>query len=142
MTSRVRANRCLVPLTIVLLLSLSGCGKSYYAVHGKVTYPDGKPVSKGIVVFESMESDAPISARGDIQPDGTYKLSTERPGDGVPAGKYRVLITPRVENPDAPERVPFDKRFTDFKTSGLQFEVRSGDNNFPIEVTRAGPDRR
>jgi hypothetical protein len=124
----------------LLLLAATGCG-GYYPVHGKVTYEDGTPVAKGIVVFESKDSARPVVARGDIEPDGTYRLGTQKPGDGAPAGKYRVLVTPRVENPDAPE-VPFDRRFSSFDTSQLEFEVKAGDNDFPIKVSRPGKGRR
>jgi hypothetical protein len=128
-----------VVAAFVLLVGVAGCG-GYYPVHGKVTYPDGSPVTKGIVVFESNGAANAISARGEIQADGTYQLGTDKPGDGVPAGKYRVLVTPRLENPDAPE-VTFDRRFADFNTSGLEFEVGSGDNDFSIQVTRPGKGR-
>jgi hypothetical protein len=124
----------------VFLLGAAGCG-GYHPVRGTVTYPDGTPVSKGIVVFERKDGGKAVTARGEIQADGTYQLGTEKTGDGAPAGKYRVLVTPRVENPDAPE-VTFDRRFADFNTSGLEFEVTSGDNDFPIQVTRPGKGRR
>jgi hypothetical protein len=128
--------------SVALLAVLSaGCGARYHPVHGKVTYEDGTPVTKGIVVFESKGADKALTARGDLQSDGTYRLGTQKPGDGAPAGMYRVLVTPRIEDPDAPE-VTFDRRFADFNTSGLEFEVKSGDNDFPIQVSRPGKARR
>ena len=47
---------------------------------------------KGLVVFERVGGGEPIVARGQIQSDGTYELSTHKPGDGVPPGKYKVLL--------------------------------------------------
>ena len=40
----------------LLLLSTAGCGKRQYPVRGKVTFEDGSPLTKGMVVFESMEA--------------------------------------------------------------------------------------
>jgi hypothetical protein len=131
-------------LAVAFLLAFCafGCGKGHKPVRGIVIFEDGQPLTKGIVVFESMQSNRPITARGEIQPDGSYQLGTDRPEDGVPSGKYRVLITPIVENPDAPEPLAFDKRYTGFQSSGLEFEVKSGTNEYPIKLARAGKPRR
>jgi hypothetical protein len=135
--------RVLLP-ALLLLPGAAGCGKGLYPVHGKVTFEDGKPFTNGMVVFESAEGPKPVTARGDLQSDGSYQLSTNKPGDGVPAGKYRVLVSPRVDiSADAPERnLPVDRRYTEFATSGLQFEVKPGPNDFPIQVSRPGKMRR
>jgi hypothetical protein len=138
--------RPVVAIVVVLLLStLIGCGRRHYPVRGKVTLEDGTPLTKGMVVFESLDEKPPITARGDIQTDGTYQLSTDKPGDGVPAGKYRALVSPRdydnIDGLEGPRRPPvFDLRYADFNTSGLQFEVNSSSNEYPIQVTR--PARR
>jgi hypothetical protein len=138
-----RAGRFLLP-ALLLLPGAAGCGKGLYPVHGTVTYEDGKPFTNGMVVFESAEGPKPVTARGDVQSDGSYQLSTNKPGDGVPAGKYRVLVSPRVDiSADAPERnLSVDKRYTEFATSGLEFEVKDGPNEFPIRVSRPAKLRR
>jgi hypothetical protein len=124
----------------LLLLSTAGCGKRQYPVRGKVTFEDGSPLTKGMVVFESMEGGEAITARGDVQTDGSFQLSTHKPGDGVPAGKYRVLVAPRlnIDSPTPERDRPFDTRYSDFKTSGLEFEVQPGPNEYPIRVTKPG----
>jgi hypothetical protein len=103
-------------------------------VRGKVTYPDGKPVTEGMVVFESKGQEKAVTARGEIQSDGSYTLSTYKPGDGAPLGKYRVLVSPKFDpnSVDRPTKAqPFDPK------SGLEFEVTaSGPNDFPIQVSR------
>src|SRR5262249_55555724 len=127
----------LVPAAgLLFLFSAVGCRGGLYPVHGKVTYPDGTPLAKGLVGFESATGTPSITARGDIRADGSYELSTFKPGDGAPAGKYRVLVSPRdyenIDGLDGPRRGPaFDKRYMDFSTSGLVFEVKAGSNEFP-----------
>src|SRR5262245_57798714 len=100
------------------LLALAGCGQGYYPVRGTVTLEDGTPLGKGMVVFES--ADGTQMARGEIQPDGGYRLSTSRPGDGVRAGRYRVLVNPLdlSDVPDEQKGLPFDVKYTRLATSG------------------------
>jgi hypothetical protein len=121
----------------LLLLGVLGCGPSMYPVRGKVILNDGTPVTTGMVIFES-KGEKPIVARGDIKPDGSYELSTNKPGDGVPPGKYRVHVTPPVHvnvEESAPKPV-FDERYTKFETSGLEFEVPSGSGEYLIKLDR------
>jgi hypothetical protein len=135
-------SRRVVPI-VLLLLGVAGCGR-YYPVHGTVTYADGTPVTEGLVVFERQEGGKAITARGEIQPDGSYRLSTAKSGDGVPPGKYRVLVTPKTDlnEVDKPRPAPFDPSFTEFKTSGLEFEVKPDATEFPIRLTKPGKRRQ
>jgi len=125
-----------LPLALLLLL-VAGCGTKQYPVQGKVTLEDGTPVKNAIVVFESASAEKAVSARGDTSDDGSYRLSSTRPGDGLVPGKYRVLVTQRIENPDEPVKAAFDKRYSDFKTSGLEFEVKAESNDIPIRLAKA-----
>jgi hypothetical protein len=124
------------------LVGAAGCGSKLYPVTGNVTYPDGKPLSEGMVVFESQDPQNPGTARGEIGTDGSYRLGTNKPGDGLLPGTYRALVAPKynanlVDGPAKPP--PFDPRFMDFKTSGLQFTVTaSGPNEFAIQVSKRG----
>lgn len=131
--------------------SLTGCGEGRSPVRGQVTYADGTPLSWGTVVFEGNEGGKAVMARGDIQEDGTFTMGTEKPGDGVVPGKYRVLVTtpasseggPPLGERDRTVRGPtVDSRYKDFNTSGLEFEVKPGPNEFPIKVTKPGQHPR
>jgi hypothetical protein len=118
----------------LLLFGAAGCGPALYPAGGKVTYPDGKPVTAGMVVFESKGQDRPVTARGEIQSDGSFRLSTHRPGDGVPPGKYRALVSPKYD-PNAVDRPAKAQPFV--PKSGLEFEVTAaGPNDFAIQVRR------
>jgi hypothetical protein len=124
---------------LLLALGLTGCGSKYHPVRGTVTLDDGTPVTKGMVVFEGEIDGAPVSARGEIKPDGTYQLSTAKPGDGVPAGKYRVLINPLdlSEVPDEKKNIPFHFKYMKFESSELEFEIKPGPNDIPIKLERS-----
>jgi hypothetical protein len=129
-----------VALAAALLLPLAaGCGTRLYPVRGQVTYPDGKALTEGIVVFESKDHEPTVMARGVIGPDGRYELSTYKPGDGVPAGKYRALVAPK-NDPNAVDKAskpPFDPAYAAFQTSGLEFDVTAaGPNEFLIKVSK------
>lgn len=107
-------------------------------VHGKVTLADGKPAAGSQVVFESDQAGKKTTARGDVQADGSFELSTFKPGDGVPPGKYKVQVNPPpMVNAEAAYVSPFNAKYTNFATSGLEFEVKRGaKNDYPIQVTK------
>jgi hypothetical protein len=133
-----RCNRPDLWFMVLLFMSAAGCGNGRYPVHGKVTREDGTPIGESMIVFESVDRTPNITARGDIDLDGSYELGTTKPGDGAPVGKYRVKITPLMANVDEPTHAPpFDPRFSDFKTSGLEFEIKPGSNDFSIKVKQA-----
>ena len=78
----------LVALAALLVGPCWGCGSSsgtlapLITVKGKVTYK-GQPVTKGVVEFEPEGYGRP--AKGQLQSDGTFELTTFKPRDGVVA---------------------------------------------------------
>jgi len=76
-------------LAVVALVAVAGCsGRAQ--VSGKVTFSDGTPLTCGVVNFTN---DSTI-CKGDInREDGTFKMRTFKPGDGVPPGTYKVYLT-------------------------------------------------
>jgi hypothetical protein len=125
---------------LLLLAGVTGCGPRLYPVRGKVTLDDGKPLTRGLVLFEASGDGPRVMARGEVQPDGSYQLSTHKPGDGALPGRYRVLLNPMdlSDLPDEKKNLPFDIRYLKYETSGLEFEVRAEPNDIPIQVARPG----
>src|SRR5215467_7696305 len=82
-----------VPIVLfgALLVGLSACsgGPRTFPVKGTVMY-NGKPVPKGTVLFTPVTSGP--TATGELNQDGTYRLTTYKPGDGACIGEYRVVI--------------------------------------------------
>ena len=76
------------------MLVLAGCehkGLNTAAVSGHVSYR-GKPVTEGRITFYPVDGRA---ASGAIGPDGSYKLTTVREGDGALLGHHQVTIEAR-----------------------------------------------
>lgn len=131
-------------VALCLVVGAGGCGDRLHPVQGTVTLEDGKPLTKGMIVLERAEGGNPITARGQVQPDGSFQLGTEKPGDGAPAGKYRVLVNPQdmSDVPDEKKSLPFDFKYLSFTTSELDFEVKAGPNALPIKLTGGKKSRR
>jgi hypothetical protein len=118
-----------------------------YPVHGKVCYPDGSPMKGGSVMFEPVDNSLKVMARGLINnEDGTFRLTTEKDGDGAMEGRYRVMVRGRMQKPKSTVDDPdldgqLHPRFLDFKTSGLEFTVEPKSNDFTITVEKAPKSR-
>ena len=123
---------------VLVIWCFTGCKPGLQPVRGKVTLANGKPAAGSQVVFESEQEGKKMSARGDVREDGSYELSTFKPGDGVPPGKYKVQVNPpAMVNAEAAYVSPFNAKYSSFQTSGLEFEVKAGQKNeFPIQVTK------
>jgi hypothetical protein len=126
----------------MLAASTMGCGRGLYPVKGQVVYKDGSDVSvlaKGHVLFspDSPEMEK-ISPRGEIQPDGSFEMSTYTSGDGVKPGKYRVMVTPPIflASSKTPRPALLDERFGSFDTSGLEITVTAPLENYTITVEK------
>jgi hypothetical protein len=123
-----------------ILAAAGGCGSGNTSpVRGKVVFKDGKPLTGGLVVFRPVDQKLQVSSRGDIRADGTFILGTYQEGDGAIPGKYQAAITPppRRKVRERPIEDPIiDPRFESYETSGLEFEVKRGKNEFKIEVDK------
>jgi len=120
-------------LSAILIGSSPGCGeKSRFPetlpVSGKVIY-NGQPVTKGTVTFQS---DTGQPATGEIQPDGTYRLSTFAEKDGALPGHHKVMIIANDADPTLmpgsspgykPPKDLIPKKYGALATSGLEADV-------------------
>jgi hypothetical protein len=123
-----------------VLAATAGCGSGNTSpVRGKVVFKDGTPLTGGLVVFRPVDQKVQVTARGDIHPDGTFVLGTYQEADGAIPGKYQAAITPpprRKVREKAVEGPIIHPRFENYDTSGLEFEVKRGKNDFKIEVEK------
>ena len=132
----------IVPVILFLAIA-QGCGKNC-TVTGKVTFPDGTPLDRGVVIFENQK----LVAKGRVQKDGTYSLVS---GElkGAPRGSYKVSVgelnvpiittTPSADGKGPPKvtvtkmESPIDRKFESGDKSGLTCEVK-GRTKYDIKV--------
>jgi hypothetical protein len=111
----------------------TGCGRPAYQletapVSGRVTL-DGQPVTSGYVFVVPSKG---RMAKGSIQPDGTFALTTYETGDGAQVGSHSVIVTPvpRDEGFSGPrERNPIPAKYARAQTSGLTLDVKPDGNS-------------
>lgn len=128
---------------LLLVLLLSGCDKGVrtYPVSGRVLFPDGEPMTSGLVQFKSV-TESGFSARGPIAADGSFHMMTFKEKDGAIAGDHLVAIIPPIRpNTDGGPLLQdtIDPKFKSFRDSGLTVTVSDQDpqqNHFTLQVGR------
>lgn len=140
----------LLMLILLIVSAASGCGdgkEPTYPVYGIVRFPDGKVLRQGTVEFESLDREEPITAYGDIQPDGAFALGTFEESDGAFEGKHRAVVISDYNIGSGAERpglIPEQKlhpKFRSYRTADLEFTVKPEENNFVVEVDYAPKDQ-
>ncbi len=128
-----------------VLAGIGGCkrGPTVVPVTGKVVH-NGKALEFGSITFQP--SSGP-QARGEIQSDGTFQLSTLALNDGVVPGTHKVKVACYdSQNPKAAKaageqglgKLLIPRKYTTFNTSGLTADVKaSGNEPFVFELTGA-----
>ncbi len=125
---------------LLLTVTLFGCSNQLatYPVNGKVVFPDGSPVHVGTVELKSLEHG--IQARGTLDRDGNFKLTTYSDGDGAVAGLHDCVVVQFVMTEGLTAHRPstigvIDRRYSSYANSGLRVEIKPvGVNNVTIEV--------
>jgi hypothetical protein len=117
-----------------------GTGKMTHEVKGKVVFSDGTPVQFGDV--ETLAVAERVNARGKIEKDGSFTLTTYEAGDGALAGEHKVVIIQMTGSPLVANAKlgpiqhthghDLASKYRSYDTSGLKFTVEPGKVN---EVT-------
>jgi hypothetical protein len=119
--STLAALRRLIPLALVLTL-LTACGTGRpripppptYPVSGKVVSRSGQPITNGSIGFQS-KNNIEWSANGEIQPDGSFSLTTLVDGQKVPGaaeGEHEVTYYPLMSEAQTEVPVTLPKPIT------------------------------
>ena len=122
-----------VAIAVACPLCFSGCGSSsgpdITPVHGKVTL-DGASLATGMVYFVPESG---RGAKGKVQEDGSFTLSTFGNGDGAVVGRHKVFIVATegevAFESDEPMKSLVPERYTSPETSGFEIEVKVGEMN-------------
>jgi len=134
-------------LALAFLAPLAaGCGGGLTPVSGKVTY-QGKPVTGGSLVFSPIatagEKEPGKSGSADIGSDGSFSVSTNKPGDGLRPGKYRVIfnspqLPPMELKPGESSATARDTRppapYMGLAPTPDEVEIKSGGGPLTIEL--------
>ncbi len=135
-------------LCLAATLSVPGCSSDkvatpVYPVRGKITF-DGEPASGAFVVFHPKASAAPggeSNPSAQVQPDGTFQLTTRTQADGAPAGDYAVTVQWNravKQGNDAvagPNVIP--PTYSKADTSPIKVTVNASPNDLPpFEIAR------
>lgn len=116
--------RCAMVVVLALPLGLLGCG-GRTAVSGNVK-SNGKPVDGGSLVFSPVGGSGK-AATADVQTDGSFKLGTDKPGDGAVPGRYRVTYTPpQVEPSTDPKKNPPPPKWMGLQPKEEEVDVKGG----------------
>lgn len=126
---------------LVVLLAV-GCAQSdnpkTYPVTGKVTYR-GKPVVSGMVMLTPVESGH--AATGNLEKDGSFKLTTFKKDDGAVPGKYQVAVQAfPAEGAGLPgaefagKAPPVPMKYMSPASSGLTAEIKTSDNQLDLSL--------
>lgn len=125
---------------VALLIAAVGCGPKHpvtVPVSGFVAFADGSPVRGGMIEFESETGG--INARGTLNNDGEFVLSTFGDGDGAVVGRHKVIVQQTVSafvgtnatvvhQPHARPPLYVPLRYGDYATSKLTAEVTTDSN--------------
>lgn len=120
-------------VSIVAVLTAAGCSseKPTGTLTGTVSF-NGSTVHSGNVNLISTAGDG---AMAKIDENGTFKIDSP-----LPAGDYRVYLSPPVPEPlppgQKPPKVPkfeVPAKFTDVATTKMTVTVKPGPNEVPLE---------
>ena len=126
--------RILSVVSLLFCVLLSGCGDGSLRVSGKVTFPDGSPLTQGTVVFDSGN----YTNKAVLDTNGQYNV-------GVPAGQYKVYFTftslrdetfvPPPDEPDAQRYIDLiHPSYATLNSTTLSCDIsRGGQQDFTVE---------
>jgi hypothetical protein len=106
-----------------------GPGVEMISVSGTVKFKDGTvPQGERAEVNFEPVAGGPQQLRkvayGEIQPDGSFEMTTVKPGDGVIAGKYKVIFVVHRTYIGQESVVP--ERYTKPETTPFEITVEAG----------------
>ena len=134
----MKKQRLLLLIGLLIFGIFIGCGKMK-PISGRVTFSDdGSPLTQGLVVFQTPS----YQARGQLNENGEYTLSSLKEGDGIPEGEYSVFVDGTfTDGPKGKNGMPTStinlvaEKFNGVE-SGLKFKVGSGSKTFDFKVDR------
>ena len=127
------------------LIPLAGCNSNAptYKVEGTVEFEDGTRPKFGNIEFYSPQFK--INARGKINRDGAFTVTTFDEDDGAVIGYHDIVIMQQVGSYLLAKTEStikhdhgslIDKRHFDYRTSGLSCNIENGTNEILLVVKK------
>lgn len=111
-------------------ITLAGCNEGKVPLGGRVVFAEDKtPLSGGMVFFESDT----YRARGSIDADGNYTVSSTGKNDGVPPGTYHVYV---FEGVPMGGTAQIDPKYTSKAATNITLTIDSSTKRFDFEVEK------
>ncbi|MEN1678384.1 MAG: carboxypeptidase-like regulatory domain-containing protein [Planctomycetota bacterium] len=127
-----KRSRLLAPW--IALLALAGCDDGLMPVSGTVTI-DGQPLAHGQI---RMVIEGGRTAIGNLQPDGSFTLTSLDFGDGVPPGTHLVTISAVEGVNERSQRWHAPKRYASKTASQLWVTIEDPTKALSLELTWEG----
>lgn len=131
-------------LLLAMLLVTAGCSNGQlptYEVRGQLKFEDGTVPKFGDIEFYNAEHK--INARGKINRDGSFTVSTYSENDGAVAGKHQVMVMQQaghylMSQMDQPIKHDHGKLIStlyfDYRTSGIEVTIKEVVNEVTITL--------
>jgi hypothetical protein len=124
----------------MLAFAPAGCGGNpkTYRIPGRLVYGDGTPVPGATVVLNTEHQGKRVTARGMVQPDGTFELTTFTDKDGVIEGEHEVTVVPLPSEDSAKStKAVVAPKYSNAETSGLKVTVTPATPEILIKIEPA-----
>jgi hypothetical protein len=129
----------------LLAATAAGCGKAepehvaVFPTKGKITFKGQPTVGATVLLYAKTPQEKVPAPRASVAPDGTFKLSTFKTGDGAPEGEYVLTVKwykPVKNGSDVvsgPNVIP--AKYTQAQSSTIVVRVAAGENSLdPIRL--------
>ena len=130
----------LAAISALLLVGCSHGPEPTYPVRGVVAL-DGQPLDGGTILFELAkppEGGQRYTARGTVDAEGRYQLSTFGESDGAVAGRHRVVVFAKiavmVDEHYGSRKSVIPMKYQAPETTDLLYDVKRGDNQIDIPL--------
>jgi len=129
-----------IPVALLLLALVAGCGNKNQPLYGTVTFSDDdSPLTTGVVILETNGK----MGRGNIDANGKFVMGFESEKDGIPKGEtYKVTIVNALietgrDKSGMPILTPLiDAKYGNASTSGFTFTSDGKTKTLDLKVDR------
>ena len=132
-----KALRLLAVGTVVILLTMAGCGGADWGYLEGTVLLNGQPAGPGTISLEPMEGDR-AGAIASFGEDGKFAVRSAGRKEGAPTGEYRVLIYggenfgEEQRGPRTESKIP--ARYSNPSTSELTVTIERGSQTVNFDL--------